>query len=55
MTPVDVGGCLIPDAFDDAPLKDQVAMALRCAVENGASAREAERKRACLAEWVKAE
>lgn len=27
-------------------------MLLPCAIENGAAAREAERKRACLAEWI---
>lgn len=52
LTPTEVGRCQVPADFDDATLTEQAAMLLPCAIENGAAAREAERKRACLAEWI---
>lgn len=54
LTPAEIGACRLPDWFDRASLADQAALILNCAVVNGAAALEAERKRACLADWIEA-
>lgn len=55
LTPVEIGQCHLSIAFDNASLEDQAAELLNCEIVNGAAALEAEKKRACLADWVKAE
>jgi hypothetical protein len=45
--------CLLPRWFDEADLPDQAALILNCTVVNGELMREAERRRAELAEWIR--
>ena len=55
MTPAQINACRLPLWFDSATLEDQAALLLNCSIVNGYAARESERKRACLAEWITAE